>query len=69
MTQYLVVIERDESNFSAYVPDLPGCVAAGDTKEETMTLMRAAVRMHIDGLQEEGLLVPTPSTTAEYLAG
>jgi predicted RNase H-like HicB family nuclease len=68
MNEYLVVIERSKDNFSAYSPDLPGCIAAGSTKEETLDLMRQAISLHLGGLKEDGLPIPTPSSTAEYLA-
>jgi predicted RNase H-like HicB family nuclease len=68
MNEYLVVIERSKDNFSAYSPDLPGCIAAGSTKEETLDLMRQAITLHLGGLKEDGLAIPTPSSTAEYLA-
>jgi predicted RNase H-like HicB family nuclease len=67
VTQYVVVIEEAESNFSAYVPDLPGCVAAADTKEEILALMREAIAMHVEALQNDGLPIPSPSSSAEYL--
>lgn len=66
--QYLVVIERAPDNFAAYSPDLPGCVATGRTKEETLANMREAIAFHLEGLQEEGQPIPPPSTTAEYVA-
>ncbi len=68
MSEYLVIIERGEENYSAYSPDLPGCVATGNTKEETLQLMREAIAMHIDGLKEDGLPIPPPSTSADYIA-
>lgn len=68
MSEYLVIIERTDGNFSAYSPDLPGCVATGDTKEETLLRMREAIAMHLDGLREDGLPIPPPSSSAEYLA-
>ena len=68
MNEYLVVVERSAGNFAAYLPDLPGCVATGDTREETLTLMREAVELHLKGLREDGLPVPAPTTSAEYLA-
>lgn len=68
MSEYLVIIEKAENNYSAYSPDLPGCVAAGDTKEETLALMRKAIGMHLEGLREDGLPVPPPSSTADYIA-
>ena len=57
-TKYAVVIEKGGSNFSAYVPDLPGCVAAADTFEETEQLIREAIEIHIRGMREDGLEVP-----------
>ena len=68
MSEYLVVVEKAEANFSAYSPDLPGCAATGDTKAEALQLMREAIDLHIRGLREDGLPVPEPSTSAEYLA-
>lgn len=68
MMKYLVVIQRGKSSFSAYLPDLPGCVAAGASREETIQLMREAIAMHLDDLREDGLPIPPPSTSAEYLA-
>ena len=58
--QYTVVIEKGESSYSAFVPDLPGCVAAGESKEETLSLIKEAIAFHIEGLKEEGEMVPTP---------
>lgn len=60
---YMVVVEKGESNYGAYVPDLPGCVAVGDTEEEVMQLIREAIEFHIEGLREDGEPVPPPSTT------
>lgn len=68
MHRFLVVIEKAENNFSAYCPDLPGCVAAGDTYQEVEALMREALKLHIDGLREDGLPVPEPAAQAEYVA-
>jgi len=65
--RYAIVIEKANSNYSAYVPDLPGCVATGQTTEETEQNLREAVLFHIDGLREDGLPVPEPSTRCEYL--
>lgn len=66
--RYAVVIEKAGDNYSAYVPDLPGCVATGATIEETKNELRAAIRFHIEGLREDGLPVPEPVSRAEYLA-
>jgi predicted RNase H-like HicB family nuclease len=65
--QYLVVIERVENNYSAYLLDLPGCVATGRTPEETIERIAKAVDMHIKGLEEDGLPIPAPTAKAEYL--
>ncbi len=65
--RYAIVIERTENNFSAYVPDLPGCVATGATLEETETAIREAIAFHIDGMLEDGLSVPPASSKVEYI--
>lgn len=62
--QYLVVIERGEASFGAYVPDLPGCIAAGSSEAEVRELIREAIELHIEGLREEGQPVPPPSSSA-----
>jgi predicted RNase H-like HicB family nuclease len=67
MKRYLVVIEQAEGNLSAYSPDLPGCIATGKSREDVEANMRAAIQMHIRGLQEDGLAVPEPTTVAEYV--
>ena len=65
--RYAIVIERANSNFSAYVPDLPGCVATGDSVEDVETEISEAIRLHIEGLLEDGLPVPQPTAIAEYV--
>lgn len=65
--EYLVVIEKAESNHAAYLPDLPGCVATGETPEEVMTAIRKAVDMHLCGMREDGLTIPSPSARADHL--
>ena len=65
--RYAIVVEKTESNYSAYVPDLPGCVATGQTVEETENEIRAAIEFHIEGLREDGLVVPPPASIVEYL--
>jgi predicted RNase H-like HicB family nuclease len=67
MQQYLIVIEKARGNYSAYSPDLPGCVATGQTKEETEARMREGIRMHLAGLAEDGLPIPQPFASAEYV--
>jgi len=66
--RYLVVIEQAEGNYSAYSPDIPGCVAVGDTLEEVSQNMREAIEFHLQGLIEDRLPIPEPSTRAEYVA-
>ena len=65
--KYAVVIEKSETGFGAYVPDLPGCVAVGATLSETEKLIREAVEFHLDGLREDGIVAPEPSTVAQYV--
>ena len=65
--RYAVVIEKADGNYSAYVPDLPGCVATGDTVPAVEQEIRDAIRFHIDGLQADGLPVPQPTSIAEYV--
>jgi len=65
--RYAVVIEQAASNCSAYVPDLPGCVTTGSTIEEVERNIKEAVAFHLDGLREDGLPIPLPSTIVEYL--
>lgn len=65
--RYAVVIEKAEGNYSAYVPDLPGCVATGDTAAAAEREIRAAIRFHIEGLKEDGLPIPAPSASVEYV--
>ena len=65
--RYAVVIEKAEGNYSAYVPDLPGCVATGNTVADVEQEIRAAIRFHIDGLREDGLPVPNPTSSVEYI--
>jgi len=65
--RYAIVIEKADGNYSAYVPDLPGCVATGDTVAAVEDRIREAVRFHIEGLQADGLAIPEPSSIAEYI--
>ena len=64
---YLVIIEKANNNWSAYVPDLPGCVAAGRTRLITYQNIQKAINMHITGLREDGIPVPYPSAKAAYV--
>jgi predicted RNase H-like HicB family nuclease len=65
--RYAIVIEKAEGNYSAYVPDLPGCVATGATIPEVQAEIRGAIRFHVDGLRADGLAVPAPTSIAEYV--
>jgi predicted RNase H-like HicB family nuclease len=65
--RYAIVIEKASSNYSAYVPDLPGCVATGATVEETESLLREAIELHIEGMREDGLQIPPPTSVVEYV--
>lgn len=65
--RYAVVIEKAEHNYSAYVPDLPGCVTTGATVEETKALIKEAIEFHLAGLREDGLPIPEPQSRVEYL--
>lgn len=65
--RYMVVVERGETSWGAHVPDLPGCIAVGETREEALRLIREAVQFHIEGLKQEGLPVPEPSSEGEFV--
>lgn len=65
--RYTVVIEEGSESFGAYVPDLPGCVAVGETREEAMQLIREAIEFHLEGLREEGAEIPIPHSSAEQV--
>jgi predicted RNase H-like HicB family nuclease len=65
--RYAIVIEQAQDNFSAYVPDLPGCIATGTTIEEVEAQMREAIEFHLDGLREDGVPIPQPSSRVEYI--
>lgn len=65
--RYAIVIEKTDTNFAAYVPDLPGCIATGATIEETEHSIQTAIKFHLDGLREDGLPIPTPSSQVEYV--
>jgi predicted RNase H-like HicB family nuclease len=65
--QYTVIIERGETSWGAYVPDLPGCIAAGDSREEVLQLIREAIEFHIERLRESGEDVPEPHSFSELV--
>jgi predicted RNase H-like HicB family nuclease len=64
--EYLVILEKAENNWAAYSPDVPGCIATGNTSEETLQEYQEALRMHLKGLIEDGLPLPEPSAKAKY---
>jgi len=66
--EYVVIVEQGETSFGAYVPDLPGCVAVGETRDEAMELIREAIELHIDSLRENGEPVPPPHSFVETVA-
>jgi predicted RNase H-like HicB family nuclease len=65
--RYLVVVEKGSTSYGAYVPDLPGCVAAGDTKDEVLTLIREAIEFHLEGMVQDGEPIPPPASTSELI--
>ena len=67
MYRFLIIIEQGSRNYSAYAPDLPGCIATGKTLEEVKTNMREAIAMHLQGMIEDQEAIPTSQTTADYL--
>ena len=64
---FAVVIEKGASSFGAYVPDLPGCVAVGETREEALRLIREAIEFHLEGIKQECEAVPEPHSEIEYV--
>lgn len=66
-SKYAVVFERSQTGYGAYVPDLPGCVAAAATFEETEALIRDAIELHLEGMKDDGALIPVPTTVAEMI--
>ena len=67
MQKYLVIFEKANNNYSAYSPDLPGCIATGSDREEAEKNIREAIGLHIEGLKEDGLPVPEPVSSTEYI--
>ena len=68
MHRYLVIIEKSATGFSTYSPDLPGCVATAQTRQEVEALMQSAIEFHIEGLKEDGLPIPQPVTESTYMS-
>jgi len=66
IARYMVVVERGDTSWGAHVPDLPGCVAIGETRDDVLQLIREAIELHIDGLKQDGLPVPSPSSDVEF---
>ena len=65
--RYMVIIEQGTDSYGAYVPDLPGCIAAGATKAEVMRLIQEAIEFHLEGLREDGVAVPQPHSSSEFV--
>ena len=65
--EYLVVVEKGPSSYGAYVPDLPGCVAAADSKDEVLSLIKEAIEFHLEGMKEDGQPIPSPASTSEVI--
>lgn len=65
--RYLVVVEKGDTSYGAYVPDLPGCIAAAETKDEVLQLIREAIEFHLEGLRDEGAPIPAPHSTSELV--
>ncbi len=65
--KYAIIIEKGENNFSAYVPDLPGCVSTGETVEETKVNIQEAIEFHIEGMKQDGLKIPLPSSISGFV--
>lgn len=65
--KYMVILEKGESGFGAHVPDLPGCIAAGETRAEALNLIKEAIEFHIEGLRDSGEPIPPPSSEGEFI--
>jgi predicted RNase H-like HicB family nuclease len=65
--RYLIVIEEGPTSFGAYVPDLPGCIAIGETRDEVLNLIKEAIEFHIEGLRDEGVEIPKPHVSSEFV--
>ena len=65
--RYMVVIEQGETSFGAYVPDLPGCIAAGETEQEALELITEAIEFHLEGMKEEGMTIPSPHSYSTFV--
>jgi len=65
--RYAVVIEKSDTGYGAFVPDLPGCVAVGETIQATEKLIKEAIQFHLEGMEEDGVKIPLPTAVAEYV--
>ena len=65
--QYLVIVEEGETSYGAYVPDLPGCVAVAETREEVLRLIQEGIELHLESMREDGTPLPKPHSTTEYV--
>jgi predicted RNase H-like HicB family nuclease len=65
--QYMIVIEKSETSYGAYVPDLPGCIAVGETRDEALDLIKEAIEFHLEGLCEQGEAIPQPCSSGEFI--
>ncbi|MGH8519052.1 MAG: type II toxin-antitoxin system HicB family antitoxin [Panacagrimonas sp.] len=65
--RYMVIVEEGPTSFGAYVPDLPGCVAVGETRDEVLDLIKGAIELHIDSLRGEGTEIPKPHVSSEFV--
>ena len=65
--RYMVIIERGDKSWGAHVPDLPGCIAVGESRDEVRRLIREAIELHIEGLKQDGLPVPAPTSEGEFV--
>ena len=65
--QYLVIVEEGQNSFGAYVPDLPGCIAVGESRDEVMRLIQEAIEFHIEGIKEDGLMLPLPHSSSAFV--
>ena len=65
--EYAVIVEKGPSSYGAYVPDLPGCIAVGETRTEAMKLIREAIAFHLEGMRDEGRKIPRPTSKIEYV--
>ena len=65
--RYMVVLEQGPTSYGAYVPDLPGCIAVGETQQEALELIQEAIEFHLDGLKEEGRHIPAPHSSSAFV--